>query len=68
MRAKLVNEDLISLSHGSENMPVEDMAAEIASLVYTTYNGDDVDYEPNDEDTAEVEQIIKDNVDISKLR
>ena len=64
MRAQFINEG----SNKFIDEEIEQMASEIASIVYMTYNGDDVDYDPNEEDTAEVEQIIKDNVDISKLR
>lgn len=64
MRAKFINEG----KNKFRDEEIESMAQEIASIVYITYNGDDVDYEPNDEDTEEVEQIINDNVDISTLR
>jgi hypothetical protein len=65
---KNTNESINEGSNKFRDEEIEQMANQIASIVYITYNGDDVDYEPNEEDTEEVKQIIKKNVDITKLR
>jgi hypothetical protein len=57
MKAKLVNEKRMG-----HNPDIENKAFEIAQVVESTYNGDDVDYEANDEDIETLESVIKDTV------
>ena len=57
MRAKFVNEEKMV------NEPdIETMAFEIAQVVESTYNGDDVDYEPNEEDIQKLEDALKEYI------
>ncbi len=51
MKAKFINESFNELS-------LEDKAEEIETAVYTTYNGDDVDYDINDEDIVKLENLL----------
>ena len=41
---------------------------QISHAVYTTFNGDDVEYEPNEKDQNELIQLIKLSIDTSDLK
>lgn len=54
MRAKFINEG----SNKFRDEETEVKAEEIATVIYSTFNGDDVDYEENDEDQERLEDAL----------
>jgi len=62
MRAKVVNEE--RMVHQPD---IENMAFEIAQVIESTYSGDDVDYEPNEEDIATLEEVLEDYVEVDDI-